>query len=316
MSGGSLDRLAAAALERYPIEVGRCTRLPESYNVLYRIDAADGSRYALRIEAPERIHPDGVEEIELAWMAELAAEGVVPVPSVIPTLEGSRVVHASPPGSGERRICVLFGWVDGVSLRERMSREALVHAGELSALLHERGGDRVAPPANVPVADRIAYWRVGSDFGELTPTYGTLFVEAADRARATIDRLWRERLHPPRMLHGDFIPQNLIADGDRLVVLDFQDCFWGFEAQDLAITFAALRRFPEPDGLEQAFRAGYERVRPWPLDDRETLEALVAARRLHQVALALSLRREGFAESVARNAAALAEWMRGPPERR
>jgi Ser/Thr protein kinase RdoA (MazF antagonist) len=310
MSGAPLDPLAAAALAHYPIMVVGCRRLPQTFNVLFAVDAVDGSRYALRISAPERIHPDEVEQVEVAWLAELAAESVVPVPPVVATINGSRWVEVTTPGSGERRIAVLFGWVEGVSLEERMSRDALLRSGELSALLHARGVDRGAPSADVPVADRIVYWRLTSDFGELVPMYGTLFDEAAERAQATIDRLWREPPNAPHLLHGDFIPQNLIADGERLTVIDFQDCFWGFEAQDIAITVTALRRFAETADLERMFRAGYERMRPWPIGDTEELEALVAARRLHLVALALTMRREGFAESAARNAGPLASWLR------
>src|SRR5215211_7978989 len=44
--------VALASLERYDLDVVRCEPLATSYNALFRVDTADGSRYALRI-SPE-----------------------------------------------------------------------------------------------------------------------------------------------------------------------------------------------------------------------------------------------------------------------
>ncbi|HEX2221662.1 MAG TPA: phosphotransferase [Candidatus Limnocylindria bacterium] len=306
-----LRELAGAALRRYPFAVRGCSLLPESFNAVFGIDAADASRYALRLSAAERIHPDGVEAAELAWMEALARDGIVPVPAVTRTADGSPWIQVAPPGSGDRRIAVLFGWVPGRPMSERPSVEGVRRAGELSALLHEDAAGEDARPAAVPVADRVVYWRLEARFAELRPTHGTLFDEAADAAGEAIERLWRHPPHRPHLLHGDFIPQNLIIEGDRVCVIDFQDCFWGFEAQDIAISVTALRRLDDGERCEREFRSGYERRRPWPIPDTATLDALVAARRLHLAIVALNLRREGFGASVARQAGPLAEWLRG-----
>jgi len=74
----------------------------------------------------------------------------------------------------------------------------------------------------VPVADRVLYWLVEDRLSELTPTYGSLFLEARDRAQQTVDSLWRHPPHRPHLIHGDLVPSNVIVSGARLTPIDFR----------------------------------------------------------------------------------------------
>jgi Ser/Thr protein kinase RdoA (MazF antagonist) len=138
-----------------------------------------------------------------------------------------------------------------------------------------------------------------------------LVTEAQDRAQRAIDRLWRTPPHVPHLLHGDLHPSNVIAAGERAVVIDFQDLFWGFEHQDLAITISVIRTHDEPARLLDAFRAGYVSIRPWPEMSTEELDALLAARRIQQLNLGLHVRKPGLDAFVARHAERLRAWMDG-----
>ena len=78
--------------------------------------------------------------------------------------------------------------------------------------------------------------------------FGTLFVDALARAQSVVDSLWRSPPHPPRLVHGDLTPQNVIVSPlNGLVPIDFQDTVRGVEVQDLSFTVAALRRRPNGD---------------------------------------------------------------------
>ena len=48
------EAIAAAALERYDVDVTRWERLATSYNTFFSVDAADGSRFALRVSSSRR----------------------------------------------------------------------------------------------------------------------------------------------------------------------------------------------------------------------------------------------------------------------
>jgi Ser/Thr protein kinase RdoA (MazF antagonist) len=291
--------IALDALRAYDIEVADCAFVTERFNAIYRIDATDGSQYALRVGAELRIHADGCEELEAAWVNDLHAAGL-PVARVVPARGGSPVTDVA----GRR--CVLFEWVAGRQLRELAAPELVHTAGALTARIHDHAaGYLVEPPAGAIVADRALYFRIDNRLEELRPAYGSVLDDALARTQETIDVLWRDPPHPPHLLHGDMQPGNVVVEDDRVTVVDFQDLVWGFEILDVVI---ALRDMPHG----KTFRAGYETVRPWPDGDPETVDALVVARHLNVLNFALHVRKPGLDEFVARVAAPVAGWMRGP----
>jgi Ser/Thr protein kinase RdoA (MazF antagonist) len=168
----------------------------------------------------------------------------------------------------------------------------------------------------VLAADRVLYWQLpeqlraaGSRFG-----FGTLFQDAAARAQSVIDSLWRSPPHPPHLVHGDLTPANVIVSPlGVLVPIDFQDAVLGLEVQDLSITIAALRRWPDGSRLTDAFRSGYRECRPWPDVSPALFESLIIARALHQMSLTLTLTDIAALESyVANHAERVRAWMRRP----
>jgi len=108
-----------------------------------------------------------------------------------------------------------------------------------------------------------------------------------------------------------------MISGGRLEVIDFQDLFWGFEQQDLAITTAWFRSSDEPAPLLAAFREGYRTIRPWPEMSTEDLGALVAGRWLNQLNIGLHVRNPGLDEFVARGLSGSAHgWTPAEPRLR
>jgi Ser/Thr protein kinase RdoA (MazF antagonist) len=319
VSGLAADReVALAALRSYEVVPLRVRLAATSFNAVFRVTTA-ASAYALRVGSARKIHPAGTLAVEAAWPRKLREDGVC-VPDVIANTGGeiaTRVMDEAGQGS---RDCVLFEWAAGRSLRTRMTRRRSAALGRLSARLQQVAA-AWSPPgaADVLAADRVLYWRVpellttaGSRFG-----YGTLFVEALDRAKSAVDSLWRSPPGPPHLVHGDLTPANVIVSpaGD-LVPIDFQDTVRGFEVQDLSITVAALRRRPDGDRLVDAFRAGYSECRPWPDVSPALFEALIVARALHQMNLTLNLTgADGLEGYVAGHAERIRAWLRCPADR-
>ena len=142
---------------------------------------------------------------------------------------------------------------------------------------------------------------------------GTLFADAAARAQAAVDTLWRDPPHPPHLVHGDLTPPNVIvAPRVGLVPIDFQD------------TVAAWRRrtcrSPSPRCAACRTAAGWKaRSAPgtpnaaWPDVSPDLFDSLVEARWLHQLNLTLNVTgMDGLAGYVAGHAARARAWMRPP----
>ena len=116
-----LRALAIDALRQYDLDLARCSFVDRAFNTVFRADATDGTAHALRVSPSFRIHADGCEVAEAAWLEALRRDADLPVPRVIPARDGSVVVWASSDGVPDARSCVLFdGLVDGTLPRNEV----------------------------------------------------------------------------------------------------------------------------------------------------------------------------------------------------
>jgi Ser/Thr protein kinase RdoA (MazF antagonist) len=307
--------VALEALRSYDVVPQRVRLAAKSFNAIFRVTTASAV-YALRVGSEWQIHPPQTTAVEAAWHRRLRRQGVG-VPGVLANVDGEAATVVSD-GQARARMCVLFDWVAGRSLRTRMTMGRAAALGRLSARLHQDAAGWSPPGAgDVLRADRVLYWQApdrlamaGRRFG-----YGSLFADAAARAQPALDALWRDPPHPPHLVHGDLTPANVIVSPrSGLVPIDFQDMVWGFEVQDVSFTVAALRRRPDGDRLTGAFRSGYSECRPWPDVSPALFEALIAARGLHMMNLVMNnADLSGLESYVAGHAGRVRTWMRTAP---
>lgn len=307
---------ALEALRRYDVSPRRVRLAAESFNSVFQVTTASAV-YALRAGAALQIHPAGTAAVEAAWHRRLRQHGVC-VPDVLANTDGEFATLVGNGRAGHRpRVCLLFEWVAGRSLRTCMTGRRSAALGRLSARLQQDAAQWSPSGAqDVLRADRVLYWQMpdrlaaaGSRFG-----FGTLFTDAAARAQTVVDWLWLNPPHQPHLVHGDLTPQNVIVSPwHGLVPIDFQDTVQGFEIQDLSITVSALRRFPNGDRLTDAFRAGYSELRSWPDLSPALFDSLIAARALQQLNLTLNTTEmAGLDSYVANHAERARAWMRRP----
>ena len=306
-----LRGLALSAAARYGVDVARLTLVGESFNTLFRIRSGAGDSYLLRVGSPLRLHPPGSEQVEAAWLEALRRDTTIPVALVFRNLAGGVVTETVSPGVPERRTCMLFSWVPGRVLAEGLDPALAGQSGRLLAGLHAQASrsESIATEA-VPVANRVLYWNDTPKLDTLVARHGSLFGEATERAQAAIASLWASLPHRPHLLHGDLTPTNIVRTRRGLVPIDFQDLVVGFDVQDVAISLFPYLRHGTGPTLIEAFRSGYDSVRPWPDPTVETLEALFAARRLLLLNLGLNLERPNIDVYVDQMAARITDWMR------
>jgi Ser/Thr protein kinase RdoA (MazF antagonist) len=58
-------------------------------------------------------------------------------------------------------------------------------------------------------------------------------------------------------IHADVLRENVLCDGDRLVLIDFDDMGWGFPGFDLGTVMSQNLYEPARDDLRAALIAGY-----------------------------------------------------------
>jgi Ser/Thr protein kinase RdoA (MazF antagonist) len=99
------------------------------------------------------------------------------------------------------------------------------------------------------------------------------------------------------LLHGDFLLQNIVFDGETVGALDFEMCGWGLDLYDLATFLWQMKPLPNYERIADAFWHGYTQWRDLP--PREWLEVFIAARHGASVRWVIQNRHlPGYAERV------------------
>ena len=146
-----LRRLAAVALEAYDIRVARLTLLAHLENTTFRVDAADGARYVLRIHRTtgDPFHPvRSPAEVasEMVWLTALRRDLGEIGPLPVLTREASALTVAATELVDEPRICVLMRWVSGRFLDAGLTPGHLAAVGRLMG----RSTPRLRPSPHRP----------------------------------------------------------------------------------------------------------------------------------------------------------------------
>jgi Ser/Thr protein kinase RdoA (MazF antagonist) len=277
--------LTSEALARFGLPPdASVTFLRHGENTTYRVTAAVGRRFALRIGRPG-YQTELATRSELAWMEDLRSCGVRTARAV-PGIDGDPLQTVSAPG-GPARTAVLFEWIDGVPLSAVEEVEPWARLGELMARIHEHARTWTRPEwftrpawdADALVGDEPRWGppdpeRVfsGEDRAALEDCRAEVFVRLR-AIGAGADRFG--------LIHADLGFENaLVADDGTVTILDFDDSGDSWYMHELA---GALYPYDRSEGLRErrdALVSGYRRVRELAGELLAELPTFLMARRI------------------------------------
>jgi Ser/Thr protein kinase RdoA (MazF antagonist) len=285
-----LDRLAAAALAHYDLSPEATASLINvSENWTFRVDdPATGRRAALRMHRPG-YHDAAEIESELTWLEALREEAVVETPPVLPTRAGARVQPVALGELAEPRNVVLFEWVDGAAPTAE-DVPSFLRLGAVSARmhLHSRRWRRPASFArfswdySTTLGPR-GHWGRWQDGLGMTPEALAQLTLLDETIRRRLERYGQT---PDRfgLTHADLRIANLLLDGDRTIVIDFDDCGLAWFMYDWATAVSFMEDHPQVPELQAAWVEGYRSIAPLSAADEAELATFVMLRRLLLVA--------------------------------
>ena len=270
----TLRAIAERALDEWDIPAAQLELISISENTVFRVDTDSGKPYVLRIHRPG-YHTLAELNSEQQWTAALKRAGIgVPLPRL--TRDGRGYATIPVPGSTETRHVGIVEWFEGVTLSSIMAQ-----APDMPTLaLHFDQLGRIA----ARIHNQAVSWQVPEDFQRHAfdadgfmgdaPFWGPFWVlpelKAAERdhilnARRVIHRaLWDygkgEGIYS--LIHADLHPHNLLVNGDRLHVIDFDDSGFGWHQYEIAVALDAYRKPPHFEVARDALIAGYRSERP------------------------------------------------------
>ena len=271
----ALEPLARAALERYGIDAASLQNLRYYNNATYRVAAADGRQFVLRVTGNH--HSETRLRSEMQWLCAMQSAAGVCVPDPVASLDGQFVVLACVPSLPEPRWCNVFHWLDGRHIaEEEMSADDFCAMGAACARLHQASASFDPPPGfDRPRWDE-AYWRdagVAHTIERITacqrlhvaPAAADRFAQHLAQARVLMARLEPDPM-ARGLIHADFHPGNCLFRSDGVAIVDFEDLGVGYFFCDIASAlFGSLQR-RDCQQLTEAFIAAYACIRPLPPD--------------------------------------------------
>jgi Ser/Thr protein kinase RdoA (MazF antagonist) len=258
-----------------------------SENATFRADDPEtGETVILRVHRPDYHEHEEIES-ELAWIEDLRTHGIVETPKPLEIRQGGHRHIAYFDHGGEHRAVVAFAFMSG---REPDPSENLTDGfrtlGAISARLHShvRGWRR-------PAGFRRKTWNFDTTVGP-RPLWGDwrAALGLTGEGRALLERtclVLKDRLAaygegPERfgLVHADLRLANLLVDGDRLGVIDFDDCGFSWFVYDFAAAISFIEEDPVIPALKEAWIEGYRTVAPLSGGDVAMIPTFVMLRRL------------------------------------
>ena len=285
-----LEKGLRATLPKWGLpETAPVSLLTISENATYVVeDEENNRRLVLRVHRPA-YHTEAEILSELAWIATLREEGVVETPRIVPAVDD--MLLCSFPDDDTHRYVVAFEHMSG---KEPDPSDDLVkwygRLGEINARLHRHSRDWQRPASFVrkvwnfdTIIGKDAYW------GDWRKGLGL-----TEEGRAILERTAQQlerQTHaygagPDRfgLIHCDMRLANLLVEGNRLGVIDFDDCGLSWFPYDFAAAVSFIETEPYLGDLMAAWVAGYRKVSALSQEDEAALPMFVMLRRMQLTA--------------------------------
>ncbi len=284
---------ARAALAAFGVPVAELRFIHLAENVTFRaVDARDGARLTLRLHRPW-YHDITALRSEHLWTRALVAAGIA-TPEPLRTPGGESFVQVDIPATGERRWAGLLRWVEGELLADVVARETdtaaiaghFARLGAIIAAMHDQATGWSPPPGfrrHRLDADGLMgpkpWWGPFWEHAMLSPAEQALLRATRDRLHAALTR-YGEPARCFSLIHADLHPYNVLVDGPRAAVIDFDDSGFGWHQYDLAVALMSHQDHRDFATFRDACIAGYRAVRPIAGADLALLDMFLLIRGL------------------------------------
>jgi len=283
-----LERMVQAGLAAWDLPATtRIELLNVSENATYALsDESAGRQLVLRLH---RVAYSAIDEIdsELAWIEALRADHVIATAAPQLGADGSFVQTLPSPSRRPARHAVVFERLPGREPDSGSDADPwFERLGFLTARMHAHARAWVLPQGFCrkswdldAMIGPYAYW---GDWraGRGLDAQGAAVIELAlAEIRACLQRYGRG---PARfgLIHADLRLANLLADGDDLRIIDFDDCGFSWFMYDFATAVSFIEHEAQVPDLLAAWLRGYRHVASLTAEDLEQIPNLLVLRRV------------------------------------
>ncbi|WP_019052832.1 phosphotransferase enzyme family protein [Sphingobium xenophagum] len=313
---------ARAAADAFGLDVAELRPISMTENVVFRLrEAKTDQLYAVRLHRPG-YHALDTLVSERDWTSALAGKGMI-VPTGRRAGNGDWYVPVATPDPGGLRHAGVTIWHQGHTLESQIgddrSPETWPWFHRLGALL----GELHTHTENWPIPSGFVRHRLDIDglMGE-SPFWGRFWESALlddeEKRLLSTARKWATgklvELEASGaafgLIHADSHLDNVLISDDRLGLIDFDDCCFGWQTFDMCVALHSSWPHADFTSIRDHFLAGYETQHALPADILQQLDLFLLIRSLQLVSwremrpdIAANLRKELWMPKLARDIA-------------
>lgn len=288
----AIDREVEGLVRLYDFSAeAKVSLLSESENRVYLVqDPARPELNVIRVNSGRLgYHRPAMIASELTWLMALRRDTDILVPEVLAAKDDCLVQSFDGPGLDKPRHTAVYSFLSGTEPPEDDLIPGFERLGEISARMHDHAKAWTPPadfarPSWTPEAildDRLDWgpWQAGHG---VEGAVQQLLARLDEAVRTRLAALPKDRAHFG-LIHADLRLANLLVDGDRTAIIDFDDCGFGWYLFDLATALSFLEQRPDAPELIEAWLTGYRKVAEVPAEIEREIPTLIMLRRLQLI---------------------------------
>lgn len=266
-----LSAAAHSALSNWDIKVRNIKLLSQTENIVFKVVGSKSQSFVLRLHRPGYHDFKGLVS-EQQWTVALLDAGLdVPVPR--PTREGQQ--YASAFIGKQHHYVGLLEWADGIPMNNLIEsnpstifiEDSFSLLGEIMARFHNQAVSWDTPPrfsrhsfdADGLVGER-PFWGRFWESSILTSNQKTYLDILRRHIYSLLVNLSKDsRIYS--LIHADLHPANIVVEGERLHVIDFDDSGFGWHYYDIAVALFNYHLETSIEHLQTAMVSGYRKAR-------------------------------------------------------
>ncbi|MDB3945814.1 phosphotransferase [Gammaproteobacteria bacterium] len=262
---------AHSALSNWDIKSRDIKLLSQTENIVFKVVGAKSESFVLRLHRPG-YHNYRELLSEQQWTEALLDAGLdVPVPR--PTREGQP--YASVVIGKQHRYVGILEWVDGIPMKNLIDsnpgtvfiEDSFSLLGEIMARFHNQAVSWDIPPefsrhsfdADGLVGER-PFWGRFWESSVLTSNQ-KIYLDILRRQIYDLLAKLRRDSRIYSLIHADLHPANIVVEGQRLHVIDFDDSGFGWHYYDIAVALFNYHLEIPIEHLQTAVVSGYRKAR-------------------------------------------------------
>ena len=264
-----------------------------SENATYLVkNPANDEIFILRVSRPS-YHTKSEIESEIAWLKSIDEHSTIEVSLPIMGKNGDYVQTVTLKNRPQEYYCTLFTFLEGSAPDENKESELILHfenLGEVTAQLHEHS---IKNHETFSRYNRLSWdyetilgekpkWGRWQDGKGITPERYRLFEKVSDTIKNRLEKFGKDSTRYG-LIHADLRLANLLIEGDRIKVIDFDDCGFGWYLYDLATALSFIEHKSYVPDLIQAWLKGYRKVRHLSKEEEQEIPTFIMMRRLQLI---------------------------------